>query len=535
VKRPAGRRILLYDTTLRDGTQGEGVSFSVEDKLKVAQVADRLGVRYIEGGWPGSNPKDQEFFRRARSLPLKNARLAAFGATRRRDRPAAQDESLKALIQVKTPVVCVFGKSWDFHVTHALRATPEENLRMIAESVRFLRSKGREVIYDAEHFFDGFRANRDYALATIRAALDAGAHNLTLCDTNGGSLPHQVGDIVRVVRDALPEGTPLGIHCHNDTDCAVANSLEAVRAGCDLVQGTLNGLGERCGNANLFSVVAGLQFKLGFPVITPEQMRSVTEASRYIWEFANLTPNGHQPYVGHSAFAHKGGVHVSAVARHAGTYEHVDPAAVGNKRRVLISELAGKANVFFKAKELGLDLSKDTKAVDKVIHQVKTLESKGYQFEGAEASFFLMVERLLHPYAPFFDLLTFRVIVEEDKKTGGLISEATLKVAVDGRIEHTVAEGSGPVDGLDRALRRALEKFYPALSAMSLVDYKVRVVNAREGAAAKVRVLITSRDAAEEWGTIGVSENIIEASWQALVDAVEYKLLKDRRRRTSRG
>jgi 2-isopropylmalate synthase len=530
MKKPKNDRVLLYDTTLRDGTQGEGVSLSVEDKLKIAVLADRLGVSYIEGGWPGSNPKDEEFFHRARSLKLKNAKLSAFGSTRRRDKKAHEDPSLAALLRVKTPVACIFGKSWDFQVIEALRATLDENLKMIGESVSFLRSKGKEVVYDAEHFFDGFKANASYALSSLKAALDAGASNLTLCDTNGGSLPHEIGEIVREVRSAFPEAA-LGIHTHNDSDCAVANSLEAIREGAVLVQGTVNGVGERCGNANLISIIPGVQYKLGKTCISEAQMRSLTEVSRYMTEVANMVPNDHQPYVGMSAFAHKGGVHVSAVARNARTYEHMDPTQVGNKRRVLISELAGKSNVLFKAKEFQLDFEKHPEGVNKVIQKVKELENQGYQFEGAEGSFVLLVERELRPHKPFFDLKNFRVIVEEDKKTGGLLAEATLKVAVDGKEEHTVAEGNGPVDGLDKALRRALDRFYPSLRAMSLVDFKVRVVNAAAGTAAKVRVLVESKDHKENWGTIGVSENIIEASWLALKDAVEYKLLKDKKKR----
>jgi 2-isopropylmalate synthase len=522
------RKVSLYDTTLRDGSQGEGVSFTVDDKLKIVQTLDRLGIHYIEGGWPGSNPKDEEFFHRARSLKLKRAKLAAFGSTRRKGHPAHLDDNLKAIVRVKTPVACIFGKSWDLHVTHALRATLDENLEMISDSVRFLKTKVGEVIYDAEHFFDGFRANPAYALATLGAAAKAGADNITLCDTNGGSLPSRIAEVMRVVRAELPS-TPLGIHTHNDSDCAVANSLQAVMEGCELVQGTLNGIGERCGNANLVSIIPALKLKLGIDCVSDEQLRYLTEASRTVFEVANLVPKDGQPYVGHSAFAHKGGVHVSAMARHTQTYEHMDPAIVGNQRRILISELSGKANIHFKAKELNLDFEKDPAAVEKVIQHVKLLENQGYQFEGAEGSFALLVHRMADGRRPFFDLKAFRVIVEKDRNTGQLVAEATLKVAVDGREEHTVAEGRGPVDALDRALRRALEKFYPDLREMSLMDFKVRVINASAGTAAKVRVLVESKDHTDEWTTIGVSENIIEASWQALVDAVEYKLLKDRR------
>jgi 2-isopropylmalate synthase len=522
-------RVILYDTTLRDGTQGEGVSLSVDDKVKVAQALDRLGVRYIEGGWPGSNPKDEEFFARARSLRFKNARLSAFGSTRRKDSTAHADPNLAALVRVKTPVACIFGKSWDLHVTHALRATPHENLKMIGESVRFLKSKGKEVVYDAEHFFDGYHANAEYALASLKAAMEAGADNLTLCDTNGGALPHQIADIVQDVRRHMPKAK-LGIHCHNDSDAAVANSLEAVRQGVILVQGTINGMGERCGNANLISIIPGVMKKLNLPCLTEEQLTILTETSRYVTEIANQVPFDGQPYVGNSAFAHKGGVHVAAMARHSGTYEHLAPATVGNKRRVLVSELAGRSNMILKAREFKVDLEKHPEAVDKIIHRVKALENEGYHFEGAEASFYLLVMRLVHPFKSFFDLKGFRVIVEEDKDVGGLVAEATLKVVVDGKTEHRVAEGSGPIDALDQALRRALEKFYPNLKTMRLMDFKVRVIDATAGTAAKVRVFANSRDQAEEWGTVGVSGNIIEASWQALRDAVEYKLLKDSQR-----
>jgi len=522
-------RVFLYDTTLRDGTQGEGVSLSVEDKLKIAVTLDRLGVSYIEGGWPGSNPKDEEFFSRAKTLTFKNAKLSAFGSTRRKDAPASRDPNLMAIVRVKTPVACIFGKSWDLHVVHALRASLDENLKMIQESVAFLKSKGKEVVYDAEHFFDGFRANRAYALASLNAAVQGGAHNLTLCDTNGGMLPHQIGEMVLEVRRSFPD-VSLGIHCHNDSDTAVANTLEAVRHGVRLVQGTANGMGERCGNANLMSVIVGVQSKLGLSCVSSDQLAFLTSASRTIAEMANQIPQDNQPYVGNSAFAHKGGVHVSAISRHAATYEHLTPEAVGNKRRVLVSELAGRSNMILKAREFKMDLEKHPESVDKIIQQVKALENAGYHFEGAEASFFLLVTRIVKPFKPFFDLKGFRVIVEEDKVKGGLGAEATIKVAVNGQEEHTVAEGSGPVDALDRSLRLALNSFYPNLKTMTLMDFKVRVINAAQGTAARVRVFINSRDHAEEWGTVGVSENIIEASWQALRDAVDYKLLKDKRK-----
>jgi 2-isopropylmalate synthase len=520
--------IRLFDTTLRDGTQGEGVSIGVDDKLKVAETLDRLGVHYIEGGWPGSNPKDELFFARARKeLKLKTAKLAAFSSTRRKGRLASNDENILKLVAAGTPAITVFGKSWDSHVINALRATLPENLEIISDTVSFLKSKHREVIYDAEHFFDGYRANREYALSTIRAAAEAGADNITLCDTNGGFLPSDIALIVRDVRAHLP-GASLGIHAHNDSNCAVANSLAAVEEGADLVQGTLNGYGERCGNANLASIIANLKLKMGFDCLPEEKLRYLTEASRLIDELANVVPADNMPYVGNSAFAHKGGVHVSAVARSA-SYEHIDPDWVGNRRRILISELSGKASVAIKAEELNLDFEKDSEAVTKVLNLVKQKENKGFQYEGAEGSFVLLVEEALGKRPSFFELAGFRVTVEKETKTGQMIAEATLRINVGGKTKHTVAEGNGPIDALDQALRNALEEFYPSVRRMSLIDFKVRVINAQAGTGARVRVLINSRDPKAEWGTVGVSENVIEASWQALVDAVEYKLFKDKK------
>ncbi len=523
----AHRTVKLFDTTLRDGTQGEGVSISVDDKLKVAEVLDRLGVHYIEGGWPGSNPKDQLFFARAKKeLKLKTAKLVAFSSTRRKGKTATADENIKGLLAADTPVVCVFGKSWDSHVVHALRASLEENLEIISDTVSHLKSRKREVIYDAEHFFDGYKANRDYALRTIQAAAEAGADNITLCDTNGGCLPNEIAEIVRSVRQFLP-GVPLGIHVHNDSNCAVANSLAAVKEGVELVQGTLNGYGERTGNANLGSIIANLKLKMDIDCLSDKQLQFLTEASRTIDELANVVPHDGMPYVGNSAFAHKGGVHVSAVAREA-SYEHIDPALVGNKRRILISELSGKASVALKAAELNLDFERDSEAVTNILNLVKQKENKGFQYEGAEGSFVLLVEEALGKRRPFFALEGFRVTVEKETHDGQMVSEATLKVRVGGKVEHTVAEGNGPVDALDRALRKALEKFYRNLKEMSLIDFKVRVINAQAGTGARVRVLINSRVTTAEWGTVGVSENVIEASWQSLVDAVDYKLFKDK-------
>jgi len=472
--------IKLFDTTLRDGTQGAGVSLSVEDKLKITLALDRLGLDYIEGGWPGSNPKDEVYFKEAKKLKLKNARLTAFGATRRKDQQAHQDANLKAIVRVKAPVACIFGKSWDFHVQHALRATLGQNLKMIEDSVRFLKSKGLEVVYDAEHFFDGFKSNPEYALQSLKAAWRAGADNLTLCDTNGGTVPSRIAEMIRVVMRQLPKAE-FGIHPHNDSDCAVANALTAVESGCSLVQGTINGYGERCGNANLVSIIANLNIKLGLRTNADKNLKALTEVSRYVSEIANIVPNDQQPYVGFSAFAHKGGVHVSAMARNTQTYEHMDPSIVGNQRRILVSELSGQANVLLKARELNLDFSKDTNAIKNVIDAVKKMENQGYQFEGAEGSFALLVRKALGKHRKFFDLLGLRVAVEIISKNHQVVSEASLKLLVNGKEQHTVAEGDGPVNALDNALRKALEKSYPDLKNVSLTDYKVRVINASAG------------------------------------------------------
>jgi 2-isopropylmalate synthase len=523
--------IKLFDTTLRDGSQAEGISFSAHDKMRIAQELDHLGIHYIEGGWPGSNPKDNEFFTLMRGPDrpaFKTSKLVAFGSTRRKNVAVAEDSNLLAIVNAGVKVACIFGKSWDMQVTQALRATLDENLDMIKESIQFLKSKGLEVIYDAEHFFDGYKANPEYALKTLKTAHEAGAKNLTLCDTNGGSLPTQISAMVHAVRKALPEAA-LGIHTHNDSGCAVANAIAAVEAGATLVQGVVNGFGERCGNADLIVLIADLQLKMGHEILTLSQLRSLTEVSRTISEVANIVPNDRQPYVGQSAFAHKGGVHVSAVARHTATYEHIDPSIVGNERRILVSELSGKSNVLMKGHQLQVDLEKDSKASETVLNHLKDKELEGYHFEGAEASFQLLVEKALGRYKPAFQLDSYRVAVETTS-AGTLTTEATVKLKVNGQADHTVGEGDGPVNALDNALRKALEKFYPSLKSMTLTDFKVRVLNASAGTAAKVRVLIESRDTKDEWTTMGVSTNLIEASWLALVDAVEYKLLKDLRK-----
>ncbi|MDI6640951.1 MAG: citramalate synthase, partial [Elusimicrobiota bacterium] len=496
-----------------------------------------FGIHYIEGGWPGSNPKDELFFKQARNLKLKNSILVAFGSTRYKGNKAENDPNLKALIRSKVKTVCIFGKTWDLHVIHALRTSPSENLNMIEDSIKFLRQKGCNVIYDAEHFFDGFKANKEYALKTLDVAKSAGAFNITLCDTNGGTLPDELRNIISEVKKHLKlshlitqslNHFSLGIHTHNDSECAVANSIAAVLEGATIVQGTINGYGERCGNVNLCSVIPNLQLKLGYRCVPENKLKGLTELSRYVSEVANVLPGVRQPYTGEAAFTHKGGVHVSAVTRHTRTYEHIAPELVGNERRIIISELAGRSNIAYKIKELNLKID-DKKSIVKIIDIIKKLEHRGYQYEDADASFAIIVRKVTGKYRPYFELKGCRVLVEKDPKTGKTYSEATIKLQVGNNLEHTAAEGDGPVNALDNALRKALVKFYPELKDVSLSDFKVRVINAEAGTEAKVRVLIESKDKEESWGTIGVSENIIEASWQALVDAIEFKLLKSRK------
>jgi 2-isopropylmalate synthase len=514
-------RIEIYDTTLRDGSQGEGVNFSVEDKCRVAEQLDAFGVDFIEGGWPGSNPRDLEFFERARGLKLTHARVAAFGSTRRHTLTCDDDPSIQALLHAETPVVTIFGKSWLLHVKDALRLNPDQNLEIIEDTVRYLSARVARLIYDAEHFFDGYKTDPEYALATLRAAAAGGPHRIVLCDTNGGSLPDQV---TRVTREVISQiDVPLGIHCHNDGELAVANTLAAVSAGAVHVQGTINGYGERCGNANLCAVIPNLELKLGRTVLGPERLKKLRETSRFVSEIANLSLDSRAAFVGDSAFAHKGGVHVSAVERNPATYEHIAPETVGNRRRILVSDLAGRANLLAKARELGVELSDEQRVLD----ELKRLEHNGYEFEAAEASFELLVSKLRGSHQPYFELLGFRVI---DEHRGALMpmSEATVKVRVGSRIEHTAASGNGPVNALDNALRCALQTFYPSLTEMHLVDYKVRVITSNlSGSASLVRVLICSGDKQAQWGTVGVSANIVEASWRALVDSVEYKLARD--------
>jgi len=517
-------KIELYDTTLRDGAQSEGISFSVEDKLRICEKLAELGMQFIEGGWPGANPKDMSFFAKAKALKLKNSKLVAFGSTRHALAKASADKVLKGLLDADTRYITIFGKSWDLHVKDVLKTTLEENLKMIEDSIKFLRSKGRTVFFDAEHFFDGYKENNSYALKTLKAASSAGAQRIVLCDTNGGTITSRIFEIIEEVRKEIQ--TPLGIHAHNDSGMAVANSIAAVQAGCIHVQGTINGYGERCGNANLVSIIANLKLKLNVDCISDLALRELTEVARFVADISNMKLPDNQPFVGNSAFAHKAGVHINAILKNPKTYEHTDPHLVGNHRRLLISELSGKSTILKKARDLDLDLGKNDEKSKKILRKLQALEHEGYHFEAAEASLELLIKRVMKKFKDFFDLEDFRVIIEK-RKTGLMTSEATIKLKVGKELEHTASLGDGPVNALDSALRKALRKFYPNLSEMRLTDYKVRVLNEKAGTAAKVRVLIQSQDKTDSWWTIGVSENIIEASWQALVDSVEYKLLKD--------
>jgi 2-isopropylmalate synthase len=518
----AGRRIEIYDTTLRDGTQAEGIVFSLEDKLLIAAKLDELGVDFVEGGYPLSNAKDEAFFAEIRRQPLHHSRVVAFGMTCKRGVAPGDDAGLSALKLSEAPVVALVGKCWDMQVQTVLGASLEENLRMVADSVAYLKGLGREVFFDAEHFFDGYRDNPAYSVKVLRTAAEAGASRLVLCDTNGGMLPHQVEEVIaEVLRQS---GGPLAFHGHNDTGCGVANSLAAVRAGAVQVQGTMNGFGERAGNADLCAVIPNLALKLGYRVLGEGSLTRLTEVSRYVYEIANLNLPLNQPYVGASSFAHKGGMHVHAVRKDSRCYEHVDPEAVGNSRRIIISELSGASSLLAKSEKLAL--LNDPVLVKKILKQVQDLENEGFQFETAEASFDLIVRRFLGHYHKFFDLDHYRMVILR-ANGGKTVSEAIVKVLVNGQTEHCVAEGDGPVNAMDRALRKALRPHYPAIDDVHLVDYRVRVVNPRAATAARVRVAIESRDGQHHWGTIGVSENIIDASWQALVDSIEYKLLRE--------
>jgi 2-isopropylmalate synthase len=519
--------VLIYDTTLRDGCQAEDISFTLEDKLRIAEKLDDLGVDYIEGGYPGSNPRDADFFNRVKKLKLKTSKVASFGTTRRPGVKPAQDLSLKTLLNANAPVVTIVGKTWDLHVRDDLRISKKANVELIGDSLVYMKRHVDEVIFDAEHFFDGFRSNPEHALECLQAAEQAGADWIVLCDTNGGRLPGEIREAVARVRETVR--TRLGIHCHNDGELAVANTLAAVEMGARQVQGTINGFGERCGNLNLCSIIPNLQLKMGKNCIKPAQLKKLREVSHFFYELANIHPDKRQPYVGDSAFAHKGGLHVSGVLKNRETYEHIDPQEVGNRQRVLVSDLAGRSNVVYKGKEYGIDLRGHDQAVQEILRRTKELESQGYEFEAAEASFELLIHEALGRKKKNFRLVGFRVIDEKRTEGEPPLSEATIMVAVDGVMEHAAAMGNGPVNALDQALRRALTKFYPALKEVELLDYKVRVLTSGEGTAASVRVLIESGDGKSRWGTVGVSHNVIEASWQALVDSIDYKLYKDSR------
>ena len=532
------KSVQIYDTTLRDGTQAENFNLSVTDKVHISHKLDELGIDFIEGGWPGSNPLAVEFFKTMQDQTLKHAQLSAFGSTRLFSNPCEKDKNLQALIDAKTSVITIFGKSWDIHVYDALRIELEDNLLIIEESLAYLKPHVKNLFYDAEHFFDGFKKNQDYALATLDKAIIGGAECLILCDTNGGMLPHEVQPIIeRVQRFVAERGSnvDLGIHSHNDSETAVANSLLALSLGVKQVQGTMNGYGERCGNANLASIIPALGLKMNYECAAVANIDKLYDAAMLVDELANLPHNKYQPYVGRSAFAHKGGIHVSAVKRNPLTYEHIDPEKVGNIRRILISDQAGKSNVLHKAKKFGIDLDPKSPIAASIVSELKELENQGFQYEGAEASFELLMRRAIGAQANFFTLKGFRAINSKRKMDKPPETEATIRLEVGGQEVHTASMGDGPVNALDRAMRKALVQFYPALEEVELIDYKVRVLSGQYGTGAKVRVLIESKDGNEQWGTVGVSLNIIEASWQALVDSINYKLMRDEQRHAKKS
>lgn len=519
------RQVDIFDSTLRDGAQAEGISFSVEDKLKVVKALDGLGVSYIEAGNPGSNPKDMEFFKRVKELKLKTSKLTAFGSTRRYGIKVEDDKNVNFLLSAETPVVTIFGKSWDFHVTDIIKTTLEENLSMITDTLAFFKEKGKEVIFDAEHFFDGYKGNKEYALNSLLAAVEGGADSIVLCDTNGGCMPDEIYDITKIVVDRL--NVDVGIHCHDDGGMAIANSMMAVKAGASQVQGTYIGFGERCGNANLSALIGNLQLKLDIHCIPDEQLENLTDVARYIGEVANITLTEREPFIGQKAFTHKGGMHIDGVTKASHSFEHINPEKVGNERRFLMSEVAGRSTILKKIQKISPTISKDSDQTKQIMERLKELEHMGYQFEGAESTFELVIRKHLGKYKPFFELENFKIIGEQPSKTSEFSAYAMVKVNVDGKKEVTAAEGDGPVNALDKALRSALEVFFPVLSKVHLTDYKVRVLDTKDATAAKVRVLIESTDGTEKWSTVGVSTDIIEASLVALVDSIEIKLLRD--------
>jgi len=523
------RQIQIYDTTLRDGTQAEEFILSLWDKIRIAQKLAQLGVHYVEGGWPGANEKDRDFFTEIRNYDLGLTRVAAFGSTHHKDRLPDADSNMQELLLARTPVITIFGKSSLFQVKEVLKTTPERNLELITSSLAYLKPKVEELIYDAEHFFDAFKEDRDYALKTLKAAVAGGADILVLCDTNGGTLTSEVVEIIKAVQEHFPE-FPLGIHAHNDSELAVANSVVAVELGIVQVQGTINGVGERCGNANLCSIIPNLQLKMGFECLPPANLKRLREVSLFVYELANMRPNRYQPYVGKSAFAHKGGMHADAVKKNPRAYEHVDPETVGNTRYIPVSEQSGKSSIILKARDFGLELHPNEPKVRLALDKVKDLEAQGYQFEGAEASLEMLLRAALGQYKEYFRLVSFRIIDQKVGEDEPPVPEATIRVRVGFHEVHTAAIGNGPVNALDKALKKALLRFYPRLEEMRLEDYKVRVLPGPGGTGAKVRVLIESRDAHNRWGTVGVAHDIIEASWQALVDSITYKLFKDEQR-----
>lgn len=522
------KKIFLYDTTLRDGTQSEDVNFTVIDKVRIAERLIDFGIDYIEGGWPGSNPRDMEFFSALKGSNININKISAFGSTRRAKKTCESDEIIQSLLEANVPNITIFGKTWDLHVTEALKISLNENLDIIYDTIKYLKQKVDKVFYDAEHFFDGYMANHEYALKTLVIAKEAGADCLVLCETNGGAMPDKVLEIVTAVKNTLGD-YPFGIHAHNDCEMGVANSVMAVCGGAIHVQGTINGYGERCGNANLCSIIPNLQLKYGYNCVSDEKLKKLKSLSDFVDEMGNLKHNTHRPYVGKSAFAHKGGVHVSAILKNSKTYEHISPELVGNTQRVLLSDLSGKSNLIYKAKEFGLDIDSKSETVQNLLNQLKELENRGFQFEGAEASFELLIRRAMNNLPELFDILSYRVIDEKNKALSvAPMAEATVRVSVNGESAHTVAGGNGPVNALDKAIRRALIHFYPELKDMVLVDYKVRILSSHNGTKATTRVLVVSKDNHSTWSTVGVAENIIDASYQALLDSIIYKLIKDK-------
>lgn len=519
-------KIAIYDSTLRDGAQGEGISFSVNDKIRLVKRLDALGVDYIEAGNPGSNPKDLEFFLRASQLDLKHAKICAFGSTHRVGVKVQNDKNVISLLSANTPVIAVFGKSWDMHVREILKTTPDENIKIIKDTISFFKEHDKEVVFDAEHFFDGYKNNPQYALETIKAASEAGADWVVLCETNGGAFPDEISEIVKIVKNKI--SAKVGIHCHNDTGMAVANSVMGVLAGAEQVQGTINGIGERCGNTNLCTVIPNLQLKRGYICIPPENMENLTKMARFSSELANIAHDERQPYVGASAFAHKGGMHIDGVKKNPHTFEHINPESVGNKRRFLMSEMSGRSNIIEVINDIDPSIDKHSSITQNIMDKLKTLELEGFQFESAESSVELMVRKELGLYRPFFKLIQFKVFIDEPTTDNNYSASAMIKVEVDGKEEITAAQGDGPVNAMDKALRKALEHFYPQLIGVHLSDYKVRVLDSQDATAAKVRVLIETTDGENTWTTVGVSTDIIDASWQALVDSIEYRLYAEK-------